>query len=36
MSPITDKDQIIANKVNNIVKEEEWIIREILVIENER
>lgn len=36
MSSITDKDQIIANKANNIVKEEEWIIRDVLVIENER
>jgi hypothetical protein len=36
MSSIIDKDQIIANKANNIVKEEEWIIRDVLVIENER
>ena len=36
MSSITDKDQIIANKANNIVKEEKWIMRDILVIENER
>ena len=36
MSYITDKDQIIANKANNIVKEEEWIIRDVLVIEIER
>jgi hypothetical protein len=36
MSPITDKDQIITNKANNIVKEEKSIMRDILVIENER